>query len=287
LPNPVDIRFDSFVALRGYAVDTDEVRPGEPVGIELYWEVLAPPPGDYLLFVHLTDDETGALAAQRDTHPGLGNFPSSQWRPGDRFVERLSVYLPETAYAPSAGKLTIGLYAPEGYRLGVTDGATGAGLGDAFPIGRVTIEPHAPAGVEAVPNPGNYNFEDRIRLLGYAYDQRTLAPGQPIGLTLYWEALRSSPGDYEVLIRVLDGGNVIATQQARPDGGSRPTTAWLPGELLVDTYSIPLDPGAAGSAVALEVGLVDATTGAQLNLIGDDGRWLFDILNLAPIAIRP
>lgn len=288
VPNPVDIRFDSFVTLRGYAVDTDEVRPGEPVGIELYWEVLGTPPGDYLLFVHLTDDETGALAAQRDTHPGLGNFPSSQWRPGDRFVERLSVYLPETAYAPSAGELTIGLYAPEGYRLGITDGATGVGLGDAFAIGRVTIEPHTPAGVEAVPNPGNYNFEDRIRLLGYAYDQRALAPGQPIGLTLYWEALRSSPGDYEVLIRVLDGGgNPIATRQERPGGGSRPTPAWLPGELLVDTYSIPLDPAAAGSVVAVEVGLVDATTGARLNLIGDDGRWLFDILNLAPIAIRP
>ena len=288
LPNPVDIRFDTFVALRGYAVDTAEVRPGEPVGIELYWEVLGTPPGDYLLFVHLTDDETGALAAQRDTHPGLGNFPSSQWRPGDRFVERLRVYLPETAYAPSAGELGIGFYAPEGYRLGITDGATGAGLGDAFPIGRVTIEPHAPTGVEAVPNPGNYNFEDRIRLLGYAYDQRALAPGQPIGLTLHWEALRSSPGDYEVLIRVLDGGgNVIATRQERPGGGSRPTPAWLPGELLVDTYSIPLDPAAAGSVVALEVGLVDAATGARLNLIGDDGRWLFDILNLAPIAVRP
>src|SRR5690606_36568966 len=40
LPNATDIRFDSFVALRGYAVDTEEARPGEPIGIELYWEVL-------------------------------------------------------------------------------------------------------------------------------------------------------------------------------------------------------------------------------------------------------
>ena len=63
LPNPADVRFDTFVALRGYAVDTERVRPGEPVGIELYWEVLGTPPGDYLLFVHLTDAETGALVA--------------------------------------------------------------------------------------------------------------------------------------------------------------------------------------------------------------------------------
>lgn len=35
LPNATDIRFDSFVALRGYAVDTDAARPGESIGIEL------------------------------------------------------------------------------------------------------------------------------------------------------------------------------------------------------------------------------------------------------------
>ena len=67
------------------------------------------PPGDYLLFVHLVDAETGALVAQRDTHPGLGNFPSSQWRPGDRFVERLSLYVPETAYVPADAELRVGL----------------------------------------------------------------------------------------------------------------------------------------------------------------------------------
>ncbi len=285
LPNPIDVRFDTFVALRGYAVDTERVRPGQPVGIELYWEVLGAPPGDYLLFVHLTDDETGALVAQRDTHPGLGNFPSSHWRPGDRFVERLNVYLPETAYTPSAAGLTIGLYAPEGYRLGITDGATGAGLGDAFPIGRVAIDPHAPDDEAAVPNPGRYNFENRLRLLGYDYGARVLAPGEPVGLTLYWEALRPSPGDYEVQIRLLDaGGNVLATQQTRPGNGARPTTAWSPGEVVVETYQIPLD-AAAGTSITPEIILVDAATGTRLNLIGEDGRWLFDYLRLSPIMI--
>ena len=285
LPNPADVRFDTFVALRGYAVDTERVRPGEPVGIELYWEVLGTPPGDYLLFVHLTDAETGALVAQRDTHPGLGNFPSSQWRPGDRFVERLRLYLPETAYAPSAAELTIGLYAPEGYRLGITDGATGAGLGDALPIGRLAVEPRAPENETTVPNPGRYNFENRLRLLGYAYDARVLAPGRPAGLTLYWEALPPSPGDFELEIRLLDaGGNALAVQRARPGDGARPTTARSPGEAVADTYRIPLE-AAAGTSITPEIVLFDAATGARLNLIGDDGRWLFDYLRLSPIAI--
>ena len=284
LPNPADIRFDSFVALRGYAVDTDTVRPGEPVGIELYWEVTGQPPGDYLLFAHLADDETGALVAQRDTHPGLGNFPSSQWRPGDRFVERLNLYLPETAYAPSAGELRVGLYAPEGYRLGITDGTTGAGLGDALPIGRVTIEPNAPDGAEALPNPGNYNFEDHVRLLGYAYDRRVFSPGDTLEMTLFWEALRPSPGDYEVQIRLLDAdSNVLATQQSRL-GGERPATEWRPDAPVAETYQVSLAPAAAGP-VTIQIALVDAATGARLNLIGEDGRWLDDVLRLSPVLV--
>ena len=284
LPNPVDIRFDTLAALRGYSVDRDIVRPGEPIGIELYWEVTGRPPGDYLLFVHLTDDETGAVVAQRDTHPGLGNFPSSQWRPGDRFVERFSVYLPETAYAPSGGELSIGLYAPEGYRLGVTDGTTGQGLGDAFAIGRVTVEANAPPGVESVPNPGDYNFEDRVRLLGYDYRGRVLSPGQPLELTLFWQALRPSPGDYEVRIDVLGAdGRIISSHQARPGDGGNPTTHWQPGVVFADTYLIPIEP-AAGDHPVIQLALVDAATGRLLNLIADDGRWIDDVLRLSAVS---
>jgi len=280
LPNAGDIRFDSFVALRGYAVDTEAVRPGEPIGIELYWEVLATPPGDYLLFTHLTDDETGALVAQRDTHPGLGNFPSSQWRPGDRFVERLSLYLPETAYAPAAGELTVGLYAPEGYRLGITDNATGAGLGDAYPIGRIDIIPHAAPDGEALPNRGAYNFEDRIRLLGYDYDRRVSAAGEPIGLTLHWEALRPSPGDYDVELTVLDASGNVVFSQIDPLNSAD----WRPGEPVVGSYTLPTEPATGDLRVRLV--LLDAATGRRINRVGDDGRWIDDELFLSAVAVR-
>ncbi|HRQ14256.1 MAG TPA: glycosyltransferase family 39 protein [Promineifilum sp.] len=280
LPNATDVRFDSFVALRGYAVDTDAARPGEPIGIELYWEVLATPPGDYLLFVHLTDDETGALVAQRDTHPGLGNFPSSQWRPGDRFVERMKMYLPETAYAPSAGELTIGLYAPEGYRLGVTDNATGEGLGDAYPIGRVTINSQAAPDGEGLPNAGDYNFEDRIRLLGYDYDRRVLGVGEPIGLTPYWEALRPSPGNYEVELAVLDNDNNVVFSQTDPLNSAD----WQPGEVVVGSYTLPT--GTTTGDLRVRLVLLDTTIGRRVNRVGDDGRWIDDELFLSTVAVR-
>ncbi|MCB8987521.1 MAG: phospholipid carrier-dependent glycosyltransferase [Ardenticatenaceae bacterium] len=119
LPNPVNAQFDTLVNLRGYEVGQTAVTPGGAIDVELYWEVTGKPPGDYLLFVHLID-ENGLIIAQRDTHPGLGNFPASNWEPGDRFVESIQLVVPETAYTPNEATLSIGYYAPGSYRLGIT-----------------------------------------------------------------------------------------------------------------------------------------------------------------------
>jgi hypothetical protein len=279
LPNPVDIQFDSLVKLRGYAVDRETVRPGEPIGIELYWEVTGQPPGDYLLFVHLIDQETDALVAQRDTHPGLGNFPSSQWRPGDRFVERFSLYVPETAYAPGKATLRVGLYAPEGYRLGVTDAATGVGLGDSVAIGDLALEPGAPEGVANLPNPGRYHFEDRVRLLGYEYNRRALVPGDPLTVTLFWEALRDEPGAYDVQVRLLDeAGNVVfAAQRPLPELARDGATA--------DVHVIPGDPARPPGSYTVQVSLEDPISEQRLQLVAEDGRWIDDKLRLSAVRI--
>jgi hypothetical protein len=286
-PNPIDIRFDTLAALRGFAIDPGTIRAGEPVDIELYWEVTGQPPGDYFLFVHLTDLETGTLIAQRDTHPGLGNFPSSQWQPGDRFIERLSLYVPETAYVPAQARLTVGLYAPGAYRLGLVDGATGHGLGDYFSLGEIGIEPSGPSGAITLPNPGNYNFENRIRLLGYEYDQRVLPSGRPLSVTVFWEAMLDNPGDYEIQVRIVDAdGAIVAEYQNRPEQGRRPTTGWSPDEVKAETITIPLDTPLAGQTLAVEVALVDTETGRRLNLVHADGRWIDDKLRLSPIAVE-
>ena len=282
LPNPVDIRFDTFVALRGYAVDRAVVKPGEPIAIELYWEVTGQPPGDYLLFVHLIDADTEAMVAQRDTYPGLGNFPSSQWRPGDRFVERLSLYVPETAYVPANAVLRVGFYAPEGYRLGVTDGATGAGLGDSFTLGELALQPIDPAA--PLPNAGRYNFEDVVHLLGYEYDRRVLGPGEPLLITLHWQGTGDATGDaataYETEFRLLDeAGNVVYSAQ-------RTLPVLPPGEVVTQRHSLGPDPARPPGAYTVEIALIDPTIERRLQLVGDDGRWLADALRLAAVVLK-
>ncbi|MCA9981775.1 MAG: phospholipid carrier-dependent glycosyltransferase, partial [Anaerolineales bacterium] len=192
LPNPMYLQFNEMAALRGYEIVPTAVRrlnddAGETqVRVDLYWEVLNQPIGNFYLFAHLMDS-VGTMVTQRDTHPALGKFPTSEWRPGDRFVDTVYLWLPATAY-PDTAVVSVGLYAPSGYRLAVTD-AAGELVGDTAVLGNITIEPR----LGKFPNPlsSAQSFEQRVRLVGYEYaeDNRTAVGGETLTLTLYWEIL--------------------------------------------------------------------------------------------------
>ena len=281
VPNPLDAQFDSLVRLRGYALSADQLRPGEPLDVTLYWEVTGKPPGDFLFFLHLVDAETGAMVAQRDTHPGLGNFPSSAWEPGDRFVETVRLYLPETAYTAAVADLTIGFYAPvEGYRLAIT-AADGRGLGDALPLGRLALA--SLPGPDGLANPLDQNFNNDVRLVGYAYSARAPAAGAGLTVTLTWEALRDGPPAYRIGLRVQDGtGAEVAALTAEP---APPTAAWQAGRRYTTAHALPLDALPPGE-YAIHVALIDAVSGIAQNIVAEDGRWIDNRLRLANIRIR-
>ncbi|MCB8943946.1 MAG: DUF2142 domain-containing protein [Ardenticatenaceae bacterium] len=279
IPNPLNAQFDAFVNLRGYQLNQTSLHPGQPLDIDLYWEVTAQPPGNYLLFVHLIDD-IGTIIAQRDTHPGLGNFPANQWQPGDRFIESIRLYLPETAYTPAHATLSIGLYAPvEGYRLGIT-AADGTGLGDALVLGSINLEP---ADTSAVPNPLNQNFNNEIRLVGYEYDRRQAQPGDTVNVTLYWQAI-GQPADYEVQVHVLnEGGGLKETADRQPNP---PTSQWQPGQSYQTHHNLILPHNLAPGSYNIHVALLDTTSQTRQNIVGEDGHWLDDHLLLSKIYVE-
>lgn len=281
VPHPTDFQFDSFVSLRGYQIGSETVHPGDPIDIDLYWEVNGRPPGNYLLFVHLVD-EAGTMVAQRDTHPGLGNFPSSQWQPGDRFIESFQLYLPETAYANTTAELRIGLYAPEGYRLGITQ-ADGSFFGDALPLGTVAIEPVS----DDYPNPLNQNFNNEARLVGYEYSTRQLSPGDSLDVTLYWEALPALEADYVIRVRLLgEDGTVYGRANTSIEAGQYNGIAWRPGETIRDVHMLQLDPAVPSGSYFIYVALIDSVTKEPQNIVADDGHWINDHLLLARVNVR-
>ena len=107
-----------------------------------------------------------------------------------------------------------------------------------------------------------------------------LAAGEPIGLTLHWEALRPSPGDYDVELTVLDAGNNVVSSRVDKLGSAD----WRPGEPVVGEYTLPTAP--ATGDLRLRLVLLDAATGRRINRVGDDGRWIDDELFLSAVAAR-
>ncbi len=128
-----------------------------------------------------------------------------------------------------------------------------------------------PEGEEvAIPHPLNYTFEDGIALVGYGIEHP--AEGE-LCLTLYWRAEGHPSRNYTVFVHLVDGRGVIVAQgDSQPLGGDYPTSAWAPGELVVDPHCIPSRVEAGG--LHWRVGLYDLSTMRRLPAYGPDGLQL-------------
>lgn len=273
LPHPLSAQFDYFARLRGYDLSATALEPGAALDVTLYWEVTGQPPGNFLLFVHLLEEANDTLVTQRDTHPGLGNFPTGQWRPGDRFVDHVRLYLPETAYAPARATVRIGLYAPEGYRLGITDGE-GRGLGDALSLGTVDIVPHA----GTMPNGQAQNFNNQARLVGYDLSARLLPAAGSLIVTLYWQPLPDAQPGSVIQVQLLDEGGVSR-------GSGQMPAFWQPNRPYQVDITLPLDADMRAGVYQPDLALLDAD-GRRQNILAPDGHWIDDHLPLSRIRLQ-
>ena len=92
-------------------------------------------------------------------------------------------------------------------------------------------------------NPFYARFGDVAELLGYDLTTTTLSPGQSVGVTLYWRALPGAGSlNYQVFVHLLppDISRLLGQHDGTPVEGTRPTTTWTAGEVLVDFHSVPL-----------------------------------------------
>lgn len=286
-PNEVNVQFSGLATLRGYDLSASQLAPGDPLSVDLYWEVDAQPPGNFLYFLHLTDS-SGTLTAQRDTHPGTGAFPTAQWQEGDRFVDSLTVFIPETAYTPETLTVTLGLYAPT-YRLAVT-GPNGESLGDALELGSVALLPAeelspaaeaSPAG-EDVPNPMRQNFQNELFLRGYRYEQRTLQAGETLAATLFWQRAARVERAYVAQLQLLDGGGAVQAQAELPLAPRQWPRPGLQETALQLALPADLAPGPYGVRLVL----FDPQRNEPHHLIAPEGQITAQHLDLARIMVR-
>jgi len=291
IPNRLDISFSGAMKLLGYDLPISNtkypipntLKPGDSLTITLYWQSLDEMNQDYSVFVHLLD-ETELIVAQRDMYPGQGLYPTNLWSTGDVIANRYVLILPETAFAPNQTQLEVGLYDfATGERL-LAYGPNGEFLGDNARFHEIEIMPQSEA---EVPNPVNFNFGNRIALIGYDMDRRTASPGETIHLMLYWQGLAEMKEDYSVFTHVLGEENRIwAQKDSWPKGGDAPTSTWEPGQTIGDEYELVIHPDTPPDVYDVEIGLYLAETGDRLRIVGQGGRLLDDRVLLSKVRVQ-
>jgi 4-amino-4-deoxy-L-arabinose transferase-like glycosyltransferase len=99
--------------------------------VRLTWYAPQKLNADYAVFVHVLRD--GASVAQHDGDPANGQYPMSQWRPGDMVIDE---HVLSGTWDAKSDQVVVGLYRRDtGERLPVVD-AAGQIVGDSVPIGR-------------------------------------------------------------------------------------------------------------------------------------------------------
>jgi len=135
----------------------------------------------------------------------------------------------------------------------------------------------------------NATFGDSVRLLGYEVDKTEVAPGDTVHVTVYWKALAPMQENYSVFVHVVGGDELILGQRDMyPGQGTYPTSLWSPGEIVADTYAVPISPTAMTPGEALfAVGLYNLQTGERLPVVDGMGQPLGDHLRFGRLVLPP
>ncbi len=92
-PAKVSATFADEIELVGYRLSEGTLRAGGMLCVELNWQAIQTPSGDYTVFVHLIDVQ-GRLVAQNDQQPQGGFAPVSAWPIGSTIADKHGMILP-------------------------------------------------------------------------------------------------------------------------------------------------------------------------------------------------
>jgi hypothetical protein len=281
---PVDLRFDGSIRLVGHRLSSHRAQPGGEILVTLCWESLASTEEDYVYFVHFLGPEEMIVGA-RSTHPGLGRYPTSRWKPGDRFCDVLDVSVEDLAPAPAVYDIEIGWHEPGADQRLRTYASDGSPL-ELVLLDRIKVAPEVYPSV-TVPKRVDADLGGQITLLGYNANGLEVMPGDDLTVTLYWEARVPPPADYSVFLHLAaSDGPPYAQDDGQPRHGGYPTSFWDVGEVVTDprTIHIPLD--LPSGDYPLVSGMYLLETGERLHWLGPDGDLEGDAVPLGTVIVQ-
>lgn len=111
-----------------------------------------------------------------------------------------------------------------------------------------------------------FDFEGKVHLIGYDLHPTTVAPGQTLKLTLYWQSVAPLGPGWRLYTHILDGRGVPAQGGNKDNVGPLRKIVhgndqvlgpshWVPGKVYVDQQEFALPDGIRTSVAEIVVGV--------------------------------
>jgi len=266
----LSVNLEDRVEMIGYEMP-GTVEAGGELPVLLYWRVSQPTRPDlrYAFFAHLVDLR-GYVWDQVDT---LG-YPVSSWIEGDLVVQAFDLSLPPDM-PPLDYQVKMGMYdLSTGERLTpVVEGAVlldGVVVSERFPVTKAATPPT----IEEldIPRKREANFDDELNLLGCDLAPLQVGPGDPVHISLYWQALAKPQFDYLISVLLTDNeGKTLDELTRQPLDGYYPTTQWEKDEVVRDRFDLFIDAFVPSGRHRLWVRVYDPNTQTYLPLVDSEG----------------
>ena len=262
---PLDVEYPGLARLVGYNLSSETVRPGDVIDVTLFWQVTNTTDEDYVEFVQFVQHVDHAVGS-RDTHPGLGRYPTSRWQPGQIIADTIPVTIDYSAEGPDGLSLDIGLHL-EGERLHTGNGE------NTIRTARLRLEPRE--------HPSNtatnamYEIGEVVQLSAIIAPPDTVTPGSSLPVTFVWDTISAPDTDYSIFIHVFDAsGQRVLQFDGPPANGTFPTSLWRAGDRVNDEHVMNLPVAMLPGAYQVYIGWYDLTTLASLPASDNKGETL-------------
>ncbi len=135
--------------------------------------------------------------------------------------------------------------------------------------------------------PSGARWGQHISLAGYTLQAESLAPGDILQITLFWQTDAPLGVRYKVFVHLYadPAQPPPAQQDGEPGGGRRPTTAWAAGQRYADNHGVLIPADLPPGRYTLAIGLYNLFDQTRLD-VTQAGQTLGDRLELGTITIK-
>ncbi len=266
LAYPLAHNLNDDVQLQGSRLDVNDVTIGSPLHVELYWQARRAPATDYSVRIEWAGaDSTAGLSVIR---PLAAQHPTREWVAGEFVRSQFTLRAPPTA----------GVFMLQIQLLNESSSPASVPL----PLASITVPP--------VQRPSGVVFGNRITLIGADLSAPRARAGQSVRLMLYWRAEAKLERSLTVFTHLLTADDHwVAQHDGLPVNDTRPTTTWLPSEIIRDVHEWNISPNAPPGTYRIKIGLYDHNLAdmPRLRVLDSSGQAIADSALLGTLEVTP